>query len=77
MSSEPHPLFCAEDISHTPLAGYKGYGLGTMVDVLCGVMSGGPYGGQIRKWTSNSSEANLVWTSKCRPILLEGGHISL
>ena len=61
VSSEPHhcSLQC---INHTPLAGYKGYGLATMVDVLCGVMSGGPYGERIRKWTGDPSEADLVWT---------------
>lgn len=40
-------------------SGYKGYGLGTMVEVLCGVMSGGPYAGHIRKWTGDPSKADL------------------
>ena len=32
-----------------------------MVEVLCGVMSGGPYAGHIRKWTGDPSKADLVW----------------
>ena len=43
------------------LAGYKGYGLGVMVEVLCGVMSGGPYAEHIHKWTGDASKADLVW----------------
>ena len=31
-----------------PAGGYKGYGLGMMVDILCGVLSGGPVGREIR-----------------------------
>ena len=30
--------------------GYKGYGLALMVEVLCGVMSGGTWGPNIRQW---------------------------
>ena len=30
--------------------GYKGYGLSGMVEILCGVLSGGIYGKQIRRW---------------------------
>ena len=30
--------------------GYKGYGLSAMVEILCGVLSGGIYGKQIRRW---------------------------
>ncbi|XP_064540591.1 uncharacterized oxidoreductase YjmC isoform X2 [Drosophila montana] len=32
-------------------SGYKGYGLGAMVDILSGVMSGAKYSTQVRKWT--------------------------
>ncbi|XP_017096034.2 uncharacterized oxidoreductase YjmC isoform X1 [Drosophila bipectinata] len=32
-------------------SGYKGYGLGAMVDVLSGVMSGANYSTKVRKWT--------------------------
>lgn len=42
------------------LAGYKGYGLAMMVEVMCGIMGGGPYAHHIRKWTGDTSVANLV-----------------
>ncbi|EDV98661.1 GH12133 [Drosophila grimshawi] len=32
-------------------SGYKGYGLGAMVDILSGVMAGAKYSTQVRKWT--------------------------
>ena len=32
-----------------------------MVEVLCGVMSGGPYGEHIRKWTGEPSKADVVY----------------
>ena len=41
-------------------AGYKGYGLAAMVEVLCGVLGGGPYAHHIRSWTNPKGEANLV-----------------
>jgi len=31
--------------------GYKGYGLGAMVEILCGVLSGSNFGKNIRSWT--------------------------
>jgi LDH2 family malate/lactate/ureidoglycolate dehydrogenase len=34
-------------------AGYKGYGLGMMVEVMCGMLGGGMYAHHIRKWTSD------------------------
>ena len=41
--------------------GYKGYGLAMMVEVLCGVLGGGPYGPHIRRWNQKDNEvANLV-----------------
>ena len=40
--------------------GYKGYGLGMMVEVLGGILGGGPYGPHIRKWQGDSRAANLV-----------------
>ena len=40
-------------------SGYKGYGLATMVEVLCGILSGSNYGPNIRKWKESSSAANL------------------
>ncbi|KAH8415467.1 hypothetical protein KR222_000308, partial [Zaprionus bogoriensis] len=32
-------------------SGYKGYGLGAMVDILSGVMAGANYSTKVRKWT--------------------------
>lgn len=40
-------------------AGYKGYGLAAMVEVLCGVLSGGPFAHHIRRWKSSKEIANL------------------
>lgn len=42
-------------------SGYKGYGLGGLVEVLCGVMAGANYSTHVRKWTHTgaNTEANL------------------
>lgn len=42
-------------------SGYKGYGLGAMVEVLCGILAGANFSTKIRKWTHTGadSEANL------------------
>lgn len=41
-------------------SGYKGYGLATMVEILCGVLSGSEFGPNIRKWKGNDHRvANL------------------
>ncbi|XP_023163393.1 uncharacterized protein LOC111594362 isoform X2 [Drosophila hydei] len=42
-------------------SGYKGYGLGAMVDILTGVMSGANYSTHVRKWTHTGANtaANL------------------
>lgn len=40
-------------------SGYKGYGLATMVELLCGILSGGAYGPNIRNWKSDHRLANL------------------
>ena len=40
--------------------GYKGYGLGMMVEVLGGMLGGGPFGKNIRLWKKDSRVANLV-----------------
>lgn len=40
--------------------GYKGYGLGMMVEVLGGILGGGPFGPHIRSWKDDPSVANLV-----------------
>ena len=45
-----------------PVGGYKGYGLATMVEVFCGILSGGPFATHIRLWSDsqNDKPANLV-----------------
>ncbi|XP_043281101.1 uncharacterized oxidoreductase YjmC [Venturia canescens] len=48
------PLGGAEENS-----GYKGYGLATMVEILCGILSGSKYGPNIRSWKSGSAIADL------------------
>lgn len=43
-------------------SGYKGYGLGALVEILCGVSAGAKFGTQVRKWSlagSEGVEANL------------------
>jgi LDH2 family malate/lactate/ureidoglycolate dehydrogenase len=42
-------------------SGFKGYGLGAMVEVLCGVLAGANFSTKVRKWTHSGadSEANL------------------
>ncbi len=40
--------------------GYKGYGLGMMVEVFCGILSGASYGPKVRRWKGTEREANLV-----------------
>ncbi|MPC41114.1 uncharacterized oxidoreductase YjmC-like isoform X1 [Portunus trituberculatus] len=40
-------------------SGYKGYGLGMLVEVFCGIMSGGQYGPNVRKWMNTDREADL------------------
>ncbi|KAM8709596.1 hypothetical protein ACLKA7_016410 [Drosophila subpalustris] len=37
-------------------SGYKGFGLGAMVDILSGVMSGAKYSTQVRKWTHTGAD---------------------
>lgn len=42
-------------------SGYKGYGLGAMVETLCGVLAGSNFSTHVRKWThaGSNTEANL------------------
>ncbi len=40
--------------------GYKGYGLAMMVEVFCGILAGAAVGPNIRRWTGDEREANLV-----------------
>uniref|UniRef100_A0A0N4ZY44 Malate dehydrogenase n=1 Tax=Parastrongyloides trichosuri TaxID=131310 RepID=A0A0N4ZY44_PARTI len=39
--------------------GYKGSGLSTMVEIFCGILSGGHWGPHVRKWMSTTKEADL------------------
>ena len=40
-------------------SGYKGYGLSMMVEIFCGIMSGGQFGPFIRQWKDFERPANL------------------
>ncbi|KAK7081042.1 hypothetical protein SK128_002030, partial [Halocaridina rubra] len=40
-------------------SGYKGFGLGLMVEIFCGIMSGGTYGPHIRNWTKSDRPADI------------------
>ncbi|ESO03740.1 hypothetical protein HELRODRAFT_191945 [Helobdella robusta] len=48
------PLGGAEETS-----GYKGYGLAMLVEIFCGILSGGEFGPRIRKWKETNRVANL------------------
>ncbi|EJD73540.1 hypothetical protein LOAG_19042 [Loa loa] len=39
--------------------GYKGYGLGALVEIICGILGGAQWGPSIRKWMSTTTIANL------------------
>nr|XP_050851979.1 uncharacterized oxidoreductase YjmC-like [Vespula vulgaris] len=41
------------------LSGYKGFGLATMVEILCGILSGSEFGPNIRSWKKSDKIANL------------------
>jgi len=40
-------------------SGYKGYGLGMTVELLCGLMGGAAVGPDVRKWTNHDVPADL------------------
>lgn len=40
-------------------SGYKGYGLAMLVEVFCGLLSGGQYGPNVRRWMDTTREADL------------------
>lgn len=40
-------------------SGYKGYGLGMLVEIFCGILSGSKYGPFVRKWGAHSEVADL------------------
>ncbi|XP_022319127.2 putative oxidoreductase YjmC [Crassostrea virginica] len=48
------PLGGAEETS-----GYKGSGLGFLVEIFCGILSGSTYGPNIRRWKNTTTVANL------------------
>ncbi|XP_070210571.1 uncharacterized oxidoreductase YjmC-like isoform X2 [Littorina saxatilis] len=41
-------------------SGYKGYGLGMMVEIFCGILSGSAYGHRIRNWSLHDGCADLA-----------------
>lgn len=40
--------------------GYKGYGMGALVEIFCGILGGSHWGPNIRRWGSDSQMADLV-----------------
>lgn len=40
-------------------SGYKGYGLAMMVELFCGLLSGGQYGPHVRRWDNQARKADL------------------
>jgi len=40
-------------------SGYKGYGLGLMVEILCGILAGSHFGPNIRPWKTGDKVADL------------------
>lgn len=45
---------------YLPSGGYKGYGLGMMVEVFCGILAGAQYSNKVRTWKVTDRVANLV-----------------
>ena len=45
---------------HIYIGGYKGYGLAMMVEIFCGILSGGAFGPFVRQWKDFDNIANLV-----------------
>ncbi|KAL3995584.1 Malate/L-lactate dehydrogenase family protein [Acanthocheilonema viteae] len=39
--------------------GYKGYGLGALVEIVCGILGGAQWGPHVRQWMSTAVVANL------------------
>ncbi|CAG9864224.1 unnamed protein product [Phyllotreta striolata] len=63
VETDPHKAFKASRL--LPLGGeekdggYKGYGLGMLVEIFCGILSGSAYGPTIRPWGNPTVVANL------------------
>ena len=45
--------------------GYKGYGLGFMVELFCGILSGSAFGPNVRNWDRSDIVADLVRLLYC------------
>ncbi|OZC06867.1 hypothetical protein X798_06136 [Onchocerca flexuosa] len=41
------------------LGGYKGYGLGALVEIICGILADAKWGPYVRKWMTTTVIANL------------------
>ena len=65
-------VFCALSAL---VGGYKGYGLGMMVDVLCGVMSGSTFGPNVRIWKTRGRKADYVRHSTATITLEKSSHL--
>ena len=48
------------NINIMSIGGYKGYGLGMLVEIFCGILADAAYGPNIRKWKTTDTIANLV-----------------
>lgn len=57
--TETNPTIAFNKPKLTPIGGYKGYGLGMLVEVLCGILSGSNYGPNIGKWGAPQQVSNL------------------
>ncbi|TNN15706.1 Malate dehydrogenase isoform 2, partial [Schistosoma japonicum] len=40
-------------------SGYKGYGLGMLVEILCGIIANADFGPNVRRWMTTEKQANL------------------
>ncbi|CAG9864223.1 unnamed protein product [Phyllotreta striolata] len=63
--TETDPVKAIKAVRLLPLGGEertggpKGFGLGMLVEIFCGILSGGDYGPTIRPWNNPKSPANL------------------
>ena len=57
-------IFKLLDILILVSGGYKGYGLGFMVELFCGIMSGSAFGPHVRTWNKSDVVADLVSISR-------------
>ncbi|KAK7891606.1 hypothetical protein WMY93_023569 [Mugilogobius chulae] len=63
MSSDPSKVLSGGGLvpigGSEATGGYKGYGLGMMVEVFCGILAGAEYSNRIRTWKVTDKVANL------------------